>query len=134
MPAIQGRVEFDHVHAAYKEDEPVLRGVNFTAEPGQTVAIVGPTGAGKTTIINLIPRFYDVTGGAVRIDGLDVRDVTMESLRQQIAIVLQDTFLFSATVMENIRFGRPDASDGEVMAAAKLTRQRFAHRSRRTAR
>ena len=84
--------------------------VSFTAEPGQTIAIVGPTGAGKTTIINLIPRFYDVTGGAVLIDGIDVRDVTAESLRQQIGIVLQDTFLFSATVMENIRFGRPDAT------------------------
>jgi len=98
----------------------VLRGVSFAAEPGQTVAIVGPTGAGKTTIINLIPRFYDVTGGAVRIDGNDVRDVTAESLRQQIGIVLQDTFLFSDTVMENIRYGRLDASDEEVIAAAKL--------------
>src|SRR5690606_28577833 len=84
------------------------------------VAIVGPTGAGKTTIINLIPRFYDVTGGSVRIDGVDVREVTQESLQQQIGIVLQDTFLFSTTVMENIRFGRPAASDEEVIAAAGL--------------
>jgi ATP-binding cassette subfamily B protein len=120
LPPIAGRVEFSNVHAAYKEDQPVLRGVNFSAEPGQTVAIVGPTGAGKTTIINLIPRFYDVTGGAVLIDGVDVRTVTMESLRRQIAIVLQDTFLFSTTVMENIRFGRPTATDAEVIAAAKL--------------
>jgi ATP-binding cassette subfamily B protein len=92
----------------------------FTAQPGQTVAIVGPTGAGKTTIINLIPRFYDVTGGSVKIDGIDVRDVTMKSLREQIGIVLQDTFLFSTTVMENVRFGRPTATDEEVMAAIRL--------------
>ena len=118
--AIAGAVEFDHVDADYKQDEPVLRGVSFAAEPGQTIAIVGPTGAGKTTIINLIPRFYDVAGGAVRIDGLDVRDVTRASLRRQIGIVLQDTFLFSDTVMNNIRFGRPDATDEEVMAAAQL--------------
>jgi len=96
-----------------------LEGVSFTARPGQTIAIVGPTGAGKTTIINLIPRFYDVRDGTVRIDNIDVRDVTMESLRKQIGIVLQDTFLFSTTVMENIRFGRPGASDEEVITAAK---------------
>jgi ATP-binding cassette subfamily B protein len=84
------------------------------------VAIVGPTGAGKTTLINLVPRFYDVTGGAILIDGQDVRYVEVESLRKQISIVLQDTFLFSTTVMENIRFGRPEASDEEVLAAAKL--------------
>ncbi len=120
MPPIQGRVEFINAQAAYKQDQPVLCNITFTAEPGQTIAIVGPTGAGKTTIINLIPRFYDVTGGAVLIDGLDVRYVQIESLRKQIAIVLQDTFLFSASVMENIRFGRPDASDEEVIAAAQL--------------
>jgi ATP-binding cassette, subfamily B, multidrug efflux pump len=122
MPQIEGAVSFENVRAAYKKDEPVLKGVSFEAKPGQTIAIVGPTGAGKTTIINLIPRFYDVTGGAVKIDGADVRDVTVASLRAQIGIVLQDTFLFSATVMENIRYGRPDASDEEVMAAAKLAR------------
>ncbi|MBX3004856.1 MAG: ABC transporter ATP-binding protein [Anaerolineales bacterium] len=120
MGAIEGKVELDNVSAEYKAGEPVLRNVNFYANPGQTVAIVGPTGAGKTTIINLIPRFYDVTGGSVKIDGVDVREVTQESLRQQIGIVLQDTFLFSTTVMENIRFGRPAASDEEVIAAAKL--------------
>lgn len=120
MPPIQGRVEFDNVTAGYKSDQPVLKGINFTAEPGQTIAIVGPTGAGKTTIINLIPRFYDVTGGAVRIDGNDVRDVTFDSLRGQIGLVLQDTFLFSDTVMNNIRYGKLDASDDEVIAAAKL--------------
>jgi ATP-binding cassette subfamily B protein len=120
MPAIVGRVEFDRVDAEYVPGERVLGDVSFAAEPGQTVAIVGPTGAGKTTIINLIPRFYDVVGGAVRVDGLDVRDVTAADLRKQIGIVLQDTFLFSDTVMNNIRFGRPDATDEEVMAAARL--------------
>jgi ATP-binding cassette subfamily B protein len=122
MPPIQGQVVFDHVGAAYKPGIPVLLDVSFEAQPGQTIAIVGPTGAGKTTIINLIPRFYDVVDGAVRIDGLDVRAVTMASLRSQIGIVLQDTFLFSDTVMNNIRFGRPDATDDEVKAAARLAR------------
>jgi ATP-binding cassette subfamily B protein len=120
MPPISGLVEFDHATHSYEDGVPVLKDVSFTAQPGQTVAIVGPTGAGKTTIINLIPRFYDVTGGAVRIDGIDVRDVSMKSLRGQIGIVLQDTFLFSTTVMENVRFGRPSATDEEVMAAIKL--------------
>ena len=120
MPDIVGKVEFEHVSSAYKEDEPVLQDVNFIAEPGQTIAIVGPTGAGKTTIINLIPRFWDPTDGAVKIDDIDVRDVTVESLREQVGIVLQDTFLFSDTVMNNVRFGRPDASDEDVMAAIKL--------------
>ncbi len=120
LPPIVGKVEFDHVSHEYEEGVPVLKDVTFTAEPGQTVAIVGPTGAGKTTIINLLPRFYDVTAGAVRIDGIDVRDVTAESIRRQVGIVLQDTVLFSTTVMENVRFGRPDATDDEVMAAIRL--------------
>lgn len=120
MPTIQGTVEFDLVCAAYQKDDPVLEDVTFKTSPGQTIAIVGPTGAGKTTIINLIPRFYDVCDGSVRIDGYDVRDVKVHSLRKQIGIVLQDTYLFSTTVMENIRFGRPDATDDEVKAAAKL--------------
>jgi ATP-binding cassette subfamily B protein len=118
--SIVGRVEFKDVRAEYKAGEPVLKGVSFSAQPGQTIAIVGPTGAGKTTIINLIPRFYDVTGGAVLVDGKDVRDITAESLRQQTGIVLQDTFLFSASVLENIRFGKPEATNEEVRAAAKL--------------
>ena len=120
MPQINGLVEFDHATYSYEDGVPVLKDVSFTAQPGQTLAIVGPTGAGKTTIINLIPRFYDVTHGSVKIDGIDVRDVSMKSLREQIGIVLQDTFLFSTTVMENVRFGKPDATDEEVMAAIKL--------------
>ena len=120
IPTIQGMVEFQNVFAAYKEDESVLNGISFKTEPGQTIAIVGPTGAGKTTLVNLIPRFYDVTGGALLIDDLDIRYVNKESLREQIGIVLQDTFLFSTSVMENIRFGKPKASDDEVIAAAKL--------------
>lgn len=120
MPAIQGAVVFEGVSAEYKAGVPVLQNVDFAVKPGQTIAIVGPTGAGKTTIINLLPRFYDVTHGKVLIDNVDVRDVTLESLRSQIGIVLQDTFLFSTSVMENIRFGRPDATDAEVVAAAKL--------------
>ncbi|MGB8648580.1 MAG: ABC transporter ATP-binding protein [Anaerolineae bacterium] len=122
IPPIQGKVEFDDVWTEYEPGDPVLQGVSLTAEPGQTVAIVGPTGAGKTTIINLIPRFYDVTKGAVKVDGYDVRDVTAASLRKQIAMVLQDSFLFSDTIMNNIRYGRPDATDEEVIAAARLAR------------
>ncbi len=120
MPPIDGRVELRDVWMRYNEDEPVLCGVSLRANPGETIAIVGPTGAGKTTIINLLPRFYDVDSGAVLIDGIDVRDVTAASLRRQIGIVLQDTFLFSVSVMENIRYGRPDATDDEVIEAAKL--------------
>ncbi|MGZ9234646.1 MAG: ABC transporter ATP-binding protein, partial [Anaerolineales bacterium] len=120
MPEIKGKVEFNEVSHEYEQGVPVLDKVTFSADPGQTIAIVGPTGAGKTTIINLLPRFYDVTHGSVKIDGIDVRDVTAESLRRQIGIVLQDTFLFSTTVMENVRFGKPSATDEEVMAAIKL--------------
>jgi ATP-binding cassette subfamily B protein len=120
MAEIKGLVEFDNVAHEYEDGVPVLNGVSFAARPGETFAIVGPTGAGKTTIINLLPRFYDVTQGSVKIDGVDVRDVTAESLRKQIGIVLQDTFLFSASVMDNVRFGRPDATDEEVLAAIKL--------------
>ena len=120
MPPIQGKVEFIDVNAAYVKDDPVLCGVSFTAEPGQTVAIVGPTGAGKTTIMNLLPRFYDVTGGQIKIDGYDISKVSAASLRKQIGIVLQDTYLFSDTVINNIRFGKPDATEEEVKAAAQL--------------
>jgi ATP-binding cassette subfamily B protein len=120
LPPIEGRVVFDNVHAEYLPGRPVLKGVTFTAEPGQMVAIVGPTGAGKTTIVNLIPRFYDISGGRVTIDGHDVRGVTAPSLRRQIAVVLQDPFLFADTVMNNIRYGRLEATDEEVRAIAQL--------------
>ena len=120
LPPIVGRVVFDGVHAEYLLGRPVLKGVTFTAEPGQMVAIVGPTGAGKTTIVNLIPRFYDVSDGSVTIDGHDVRNVTADSLRRQIGVVLQDSFLFADTVMNNIRYGRLEATDEEVQAVARL--------------
>ncbi|MBN1286561.1 MAG: ABC transporter ATP-binding protein [Anaerolineae bacterium] len=117
---IKGEVVFDDVTFSYfKGGEPVLQNVSFTAEPGQTVALLGATGSGKTTVINLVPRFYDVTGGAVRINGHDVREVTIESLRSQIGIVLQETNLFTGSIRENIAFGRPDATDDEIVAAAQ---------------
>ncbi|MCB0082969.1 MAG: ABC transporter ATP-binding protein [Caldilineaceae bacterium] len=119
MPEIQGRIVFDNVEFEYDKGEPILRGISLTAEPGQTVAVVGPTGAGKTTVINLLSRFYDVTAGRVLIDGIDVRDVTQDSLRRQIGVVLQDNFLFSGTVADNIRYGRLDATDEEVEIAAR---------------
>lgn len=118
MPPIVGRIELDHVEFAYAGGPPVLHDIDITIEPGQTVALVGPTGAGKTSIAGLIGRFYDVTGGAVRIDGVDVRDVTQRSLRGQMGLVPQEPFLFTGTVRENIRFGRLAASDEEVEAAA----------------
>ena len=119
MPQIRGEVRFEQVEAEYVAGETVLNEISFVAQPGEIVAIVGPTGAGKTTIINLLPRFYDVSSGTVTIDGHDVRDVQVGSLREQIGIVLQDTFLFSESVMNNIRYGRPDASDEEVIEAAR---------------
>lgn len=120
MPPLQGRVQLDHVFFNYREDVPVLKDVNLEVSPGQTVALVGPTGAGKTTIASLVARFYDVSAGRVLIDGIDVRDVTMASLRRQMGLVPQDPFLFSGTVADNIRYGRPGATDDEVMEAARL--------------
>ncbi len=122
LPAIKGKVELEAVCHSYMEGEPVLHEVTLTAAPGETVAIVGPTGAGKTTILNLIPRFYDPDDGTIRIDGHDVRKVTKASLRHQIGIVLQDTFLFNDTIMNNIRFSRDEATDEEVIAVAQLAR------------
>src|SRR5690606_27071939 len=119
LPPVQGEVVFRNVTFRYfGSSEPVLADISFVAKPGETVALLGATGSGKTTIINLIPRFYDVSEGQLLTDGHDVRDVKLESLRRQIGIVLQETSLFSGTIRENIAFGRPDASDEEVIAAA----------------
>ncbi len=119
LPEITGHVEFDNVSFAYTGDEVVLKDLNFRIEPGQVVALVGPSGAGKSTVANLLPRFYDVTSGAIKIDGKDVRDVTMTSLRGQVGIVPQETILFNGTVYDNILYGRLDATKQEVEEAAK---------------
>ncbi len=120
--APQGRITFENVSFSYDgaDADPVLKNVNFVAEPGQTVALLGATGAGKTSLIHLIPRFYDVTEGRVAIDGVDIRDIDEAALRSKIGIALQESVLFSGTIRDNIRYGRPDASDAEVIAAAKL--------------
>jgi ABC-type multidrug transport system fused ATPase/permease subunit len=119
LPEIDGRVQFEDVTFAYRQDTAeVLHGISFTAEPGQTIALVGHTGAGKSTVVKLLARFYDPTGGRITMDGYDLRDVTMHSLRRQLGIVPQEAFLFAGTVRDNIAFGRPDATDAEVVAAA----------------
>jgi len=126
---IEGRVTFEDVCFGYEPGVPVLKHVSLHAEPGQLVALVGPTGAGKTTIVNLLTRFYDVDSGAIRIDGIDIRDIKLADLRRRLGLVLQDNFLFADTVMENIRYGRLEASDEEVIAAAKMANaDRFIHR------
>jgi len=119
LPPIEGRVSFENVTFSYDADKVVLRNVSFEVEPGQTIALVGPTGAGKTTVVNLISRFYDVTGGAVKIDGHDVREVTVRSLRKQMSVMMQDSIIFSGSIMDNIRYGKLDATDEEVIEAAK---------------
>jgi ATP-binding cassette, subfamily B, multidrug efflux pump len=116
---IRGEVTFEHVSFGYFDGSPVLKDISFQVKPGQVVALLGPTGSGKSTITNLIPRFYDVNSGSVKIDGVDVRDVTLDSLRSQIGMVLQETMLFGSTVRENIAFGRPDATQEEIEDAAK---------------
>jgi ABC-type multidrug transport system fused ATPase/permease subunit len=110
IPRIQGRVEFDHVDFSYGDGEEVLRDICIKAEPGQIVALVGRSGAGKTSIVNLIPRFYDPTGGRVLVDGFDISQVQQRSLRRQIATVLQDTFLFNGTIRQNIAYGKLEAT------------------------
>ncbi len=120
MPEINGRIQFQDVNFSYRGDAVVLHDINLTIEPGQTVALVGPTGAGKSSIANLVARFYDVTDGVVLIDGVDVRQVTQQSLRRQMGLVPQDPFLFSGTVADNVRFGVPDVDDAAVEEAARL--------------
>jgi len=120
LPTVDGHVSFDHVDFSYVPGVPVLKDVSLNADPGQTIALVGPTGAGKTTIVNLLTRFYDIDEGSIHIDGTDIRQVKKADLRRQLGIVLQDTFLFSGTVMESIRYGRLDATDEECIAASKL--------------
>ena len=119
LPHVKGNVSFNNVSFAYNTDEPILDNVSFSATPGQVVALVGPSGAGKSTVASLLPRFYDVTGGSIVIDGLDIREVTMESLREQVGIVPQETMLFNGSVYDNILYGRLDATEEEVMAASK---------------
>ena len=119
LPPIKGQVEFKDITFSYKEGQPALQHISFKAEPGQMIALVGPSGSGKSTIANLIPRFYDVDSGTITIDGHDIRQVTADSLREQIGLVPQETMLFSTTVMENIRYGRLDATDEEVVEAAR---------------
>ncbi|MES2459785.1 MAG: ABC transporter ATP-binding protein [Armatimonadota bacterium] len=129
LPPIRGEVVFEDVSFSYVPGQPILRHIDLHARPGQVIALIGPTGAGTTTIINLLTRFYEIDSGAIRIDGQDIREVRKVDLRRQLGIVLQDTFLFSGTVKENIRYGRPDATDDEIIAAATLANAHpFIHR------
>jgi ATP-binding cassette subfamily B protein len=120
MDSLRGEVRFEQVNFGYRPDVPIIKQMSLEARTGQTVALVGPTGAGKTTIINLLTRFYEINEGRISIDGTDIRDIKKADLRRSLGLVLQDTFLFSGTVMENIRYGRLDAIDEEVVEAAKI--------------
>ena len=120
LPTVEGRLHFDHVSFSYNEEIEVLRDIDLLIEPGETVAVVGPTGGGKSTLVSLVPRLYDVNAGRITIDGMDIRDVTRESLTRQVSTVLQDPFLFTGTVAENIRYGRLNATDEEIREAARL--------------
>ncbi len=122
LPKVEGNVEFRNVHFGYNPDKIIINDFSATVRPGQKIAIVGPTGAGKTTMVKLLMRFYDVSSGAILVDGHDIRELSRHDLRQMFGMVLQDTWLFNGTIMENIRYGRPDATDAEVIAAAKAAR------------
>ena len=122
LPPIEGHVEFKDVTFMYEEDNPILKNININIQSGESIALVGPTGAGKSTIVSLISRFYDINEGQILIDGIDIRDVTLKSLREQMGIMLQDSFIFSGTIMDNIRYGNLNATDEEVIAAAKVVR------------
>ena len=120
VDSLKGDVEFSHVHFGYQEGNPILKNIHFHVKSGEKIALVGPTGSGKTTIINLLMRFYDVTAGEINLDGRDIRDYQISGLRKRVGVVLQDTFLFSGSILENIRYGRLEATDEEVIAAAKM--------------
>jgi ATP-binding cassette subfamily B protein len=122
MPVIEGNVEFRNVDFSYDEDSRILNNVNFKVNKGDSIALVGPTGAGKTTIINLISRFYNIDSGEITIDGINITGVTLKSLRKQMGIMLQDSFIFSGTIMDNIRYSRLDATDEEVVEAARAVK------------
>ncbi|RYG54143.1 ATP-binding cassette domain-containing protein, partial [bacterium] len=129
LPPVEGDVVFEDVSFGYVADVPILKHVSLHAKPGQTIALIGPTGAGKTTVINLLTRFYDVDAGRILVDGHDIRAVEKDSLRRQLGIVLQDTFLFGGTVADNIRYGNPEASDEAMIEAAKRANAHaFIHR------
>lgn len=120
VESLKGEVNFQNVNFEYKEDTPILKNINFKCNPGETIALVGPTGSGKTTIINLLTRFYDINNGDIKIDNLDIKEYNIKSLRNRVGVVLQDTYLFSGTIKDNIKYGKLDATDEEIIDAAKL--------------
>ncbi|MBC2283631.1 ABC transporter ATP-binding protein [Listeria booriae] len=122
MPTIKGNVRFDNVYFRYEEGKNILKGISFDVKAGESIALVGPTGAGKTTVINLLSRFYDINEGEISVDGENIAEVKLRSLREQMGVMLQDTFIFSGTILENIRYGKLDATEEEVIAAAKVVR------------